>query len=84
MQNILIKFANFIIDNIVNLLTFILGILPNSPFSNLSFAVFTPYLGFINWLIPVGQMVSFLTAWGTAVLIYYIYSVVMRFTQVID
>lgn len=84
MQNILIKIANIFIDNIVNLLTLVLSILPDSPFSNLSFAVFTPYLGFINWLIPVGQMISFLAVWGSAVLIYYIYSVAMRFTNVIE
>lgn len=84
MQNILINLANFFIDNIVNLITLVLSILPDSPFSNLSFAVFTPYLGFINWLIPVGQMISFLAVWGSAVLIYYIYSVAMRFTNVIE
>lgn len=84
MQNILIKIANFFIDNIVSLINLILAILPDSPFANVDFSVFTPYLGFINWLIPVGQMIAFLVAWGTAVLIYYIYSVAMRFTQVID
>lgn len=84
MQNILIKIANFFIDNIVSLINLILAILPDSPFANIDFSVFAPYLGFINWLIPVGQMIAFLFVWGTAVLIYYIYSVAMRFTQVID
>lgn len=84
MQNILIKVANFFIDNISNLLNLVLMLLPDSPFSNLDFSVFAPFIGLINWFIPINQMVIFLATWGTAVMIYYIYSVAMRFVNAID
>jgi hypothetical protein len=84
MGNILIKFVNFIIDKIDLLLSLILSILPDSPFSSINVEFLTPYLANINWFIPVGRIVAMLAVWSSAVLIYYLYSVIMRFTNLVD
>jgi hypothetical protein len=48
------------------------------------FGFITPYLGYINWFLPFGQMLAFTGAWLTAVLIYYAYTIILRVTQAID
>lgn len=84
MLNILIEFANFFIDNISNFINLIMMLLPDSPFSAIDLGFLAPYLSFINWLIPVGQILTFLSVWCTAIGIYYIYSIALRFTNVVD
>jgi hypothetical protein len=75
---------NFFIDKIDLLLSLILSILPDSPFSSIDVSFLTPYLAQINWFIPVERIVSTLAVWSSAVLIYYLYTVIMRFTNLID
>lgn len=84
MGNIFIKLINFLIDKIDLLLSLILSILPDSPFSSIDVSFLTPYLAQINWFIPVGRIVAMLAVWTSAVLIYYLYTVIMRFTKLID
>lgn len=84
MLNILIDFVNFLIDNIVLILNAILSILPDSPFKSIDLSFITPYLGYINWFLPFGRMLTVASVWLTAVLIYYAYSVILRVTQTID
>jgi hypothetical protein len=43
-----------------------------------------PYMGWINWLVPVDQIVAILTAWGSAILIYYIYVTILRWIKAIQ
>lgn len=83
-MNILNKFLNGLINVFTTLLNFILSILPDSPFANVNINFLNPILGNINWFIPLDRIIITLTIWGTAVLIYYLYTVIMRFTKVID
>lgn len=84
MLNILIDFVNFLFDKIAFILNALLSILPMSPFKTVDFGFITPYLGYINWFLPIGQMLAFTGAWLTAVLIYYAYTIILRVTQAID
>lgn len=59
-------------------------LLPVSPFqryldefSNL------PYLGYLNWFIPVGTFVKIGFAWLTVIAAFYTYSILMRWLKMI-
>lgn len=84
MGNILISFLQFMIDNLFLLLEAIIQFLPDSPFSSVDFSPINQFLGYINWLIPVGLFVTFLGLWTSGVLIYYVYTIILRVTQTID
>ena len=42
------------------------------------------YLANLSWLLPIKQMIGILIAWLGCMLIYYVYSVVMRWIKLID
>lgn len=59
-------------------------LLPTSPFqpylkefSNL------PYLGYINWVVPVGKCVKIGLAWLSVIAVFYLYSIIMRWVKMI-
>ena len=41
-------------------------------------------LGYVNWFVPVGTMVSILTGWLTCIAAYYVYQIVLRWIHVIE
>lgn len=66
-------------------LDFVLGLLPRSPFADFidSFSGL-PYLGYLNWFVPVGTMLKIGTAWLTAIALFYIYSIIARWIKLIS
>lgn len=74
-----------IVDTIIKiLLTLFLGgiliaILPASPFPAIIQSIGElPMLGYINWFIPIGKLVGILTAWASAILIFFGISWIFR------
>lgn len=63
----------------------LLQFLPGSPFKAFldSFAAI-PELGYLNYFIPVAEMIAIGEAWLLCVGIFYLYSAVMRFTKLIE
>lgn len=59
-------------------------VLPTSPFREFldQFAEIE-YLGYLNWFVPVGDIIIVMELWLAAVSAYYLYSVVMRWVKVI-
>lgn len=43
-----------------------------------------PYLGYINWFIPVGAFVKIGTAWLVAIAVYYLYMVIARWVKLLS
>lgn len=63
---------------------FILNILPVSPFENLiSQFASLPYLGYLNWFVPVADIIGTFGLWLTAYGLYLVYSIVYRWLKVI-
>lgn len=62
----------------------LLKVLPLSPFQQF-IADFRglPALGYLNWFFPVGTCLKIMAAWLTAVGLFYLYSIVMRWVKVI-
>lgn len=61
-----------------------LAILPDSPFQSFLKTLGTiPGLGYLNYFVPVAEMVVILEAWLAAIAIFYIYQLVLRWIKLI-
>lgn len=60
------------------------SVLPLSPFQQYikAFAGL-PYLGILNWFIPIGVFVKIGAAWLGVIALFYLYSIAMRWVKVI-
>ena len=59
------------------------SVLPTSPFQQYikAFAGL-PYLGILNWFIPIGAFVKIGAAWLGVIALFYLYSIAMRWVNV--
>lgn len=64
--------------------TTIINFLPGSPFRALvdSFKNL-PYMRYLNWFIPIKEMLAVVEAWIAAVAIFYIYQAILRFIKLL-
>ena len=62
----------------------LLQLLPLSPFTQfIDLFRNLPFLGYLNWFFPVGDCLKVMAAWLTAVGLFYLYSILMRWLKVI-
>lgn len=58
---------------------FILFLLPDSPFRNISFPPeIETFLGYLNYYVPFAEMVTIAFAWVTCIAIFYSYQLILR------
>lgn len=82
MINSIFNFLGDLVDNAINV---ILMLLPDSPFMMLtSIPEVTAVLGFLNWAIPIAEMIAILQLWVTAVSVFYIYQLILRWAKAIE
>lgn len=75
----------FLIDGLKQVLVLALSILPDSPFRGfLDGLAELPFLGYLNWIVPISDFISLLSIWCAAVSIFYIASVLLRFAKAIQ
>lgn len=67
----LIESLNWIVDKLLNLLPVSPFTEPIKKFSEL------PQLGYLNWLIPVGDCLVILSGWLTAIALFYVYKAIL-------
>lgn len=86
MFSLLAQFFQKIIDLLGGVLSFVVDILPSSPFSYIDSAPeqITNILQGINYFIPIYNFVSILQAWLVAVAVYYLYSIWARWAKAIQ
>lgn len=65
-----IMIINFFITLICGVITWIVNILPTSPFKNLSLEIPTKYLGYINYIIPLNLIIPVLLGWAAVMVGY--------------
>lgn len=78
------EILNFLSDGITLISTFLVSVLPDSPFKLLDTTPIRPYLSFINYFIPVDFIIDTLVAWLFAIAVYYSYSVILRFIKAVS
>lgn len=62
----------------------ILSVLPTSPFAKYIDAFGDmPFLGWLNWFIPIKACLIVFAGWLVAVSLFYVYSAVMRWLKII-
>lgn len=62
----------------------VLSLLPTSPFQPyLATLSDIPYLGFLNWFVPIGACVKIAMAWLGCITLFYVYSVLLRWLKII-
>lgn len=68
-----------------SLMAIVMELLPDSPFRGFIDNIASiPYIGFFNYFVPVSDFVAILTAWGTAIGLYYVVSAILRTINAID
>ena len=75
---------NWLFEILAQVLSWVVNLLPNSPFTAISNTPIAPYLGFINWFIPFDFVITTLTLWLSAIAIYYVYSVILRWVKAVE
>lgn len=71
-------------DAFNGLINSILRVLPTSPFAPfISEFSSLPFLGYLNWFFPVRACLTVMAAWLTAIALFYVYSVIMRWVKMI-
>ena len=64
-----------------------LGMLPDSPFlflQDFENSDFQVYINYLNWFIDFQKINAILVAWCGAILIYYLYQIVLRWAKAIE
>lgn len=66
------------------LLALVMAFLPSSPFQTVINTISNiPYLQYLNWFFPVSECIAVLEVWLAAIVIYYLYSAIMRWIKII-
>lgn len=69
----------------ITLANMLLDFLPDSPFQSfLKVLGEIPALGYLNYFVPVSEMVVILESWLSAILIFYAYQLIMRWVKLIE
>ena len=68
-----------------SMLAVIMDLLPDSPFRGfIDNIISIPYICFLHYFVPISDFVAILTAWGTAIATYYVFSAILRAINAID
>ena len=73
-----------IIDGLGDTLESILSILPDSPFVAIDNSPVSEYIGYINWIVPMTEIIAILQVWVVAIATYYLVVIVLRWIKAIQ
>lgn len=76
--------VNWIMDNAIMALTWVIELLPSSPFNAISNADVSNFMGTLNWFLPLDKIVAELELWLTCVIIFYAYQIILRWVRAIE
>jgi len=84
MGQFIINMFNSILNGLGAVLTFVLLLLPKSPFAIIDNSPIAEFLPTINYFVPISEMIAIGEAWLTCIAIYYIYVIALRWVRAID
>lgn len=68
----------------IMLISLVLTLLPASPFVGFQYLIEKiPYLSFVNWIIPVGEILVIMESWLVVVAIYYGILYILNYTGIV-
>lgn len=79
------EIGNDILNWLQEKASFLIQFLPTSPFRRaIDLIGNIPYIEYINWFIPISDIVMILMWWGTAIGVYYAYMIILRWIKAIE
>ena len=81
-----INLINALIRGFGKVLQFVFVLLPDSPFQKyiIENSVIHKYADYINYFIPISMMLVIFEAWCSAIGVYYLYQIVLRWAKAIN
>lgn len=68
-----------------HILATVLSLLPGSPFTAFINAIpEIPFLGYLNYFVPVGEMIAIGQAWLVSITAFYLLQVILRWVKLIE
>lgn len=83
-MNVIINALNYVISQIGGLISLIFYLLPETPFNSIYQYLNNDFFMNLNWILPIPEILTFLVSWTTAVSLYYVISVVLRWIKAIE
>jgi len=83
-MNVIVKAINYIVSQIGGLITMLFNLLPATPFDSIYQYLNNDFFMNLNWIVPIPEILVFLVSWTTAVSLYYVISVVLRWIKAIE
>lgn len=80
----LVTFINWVIQALASIAKLAVQILPKSPFTYIDNSPIAEYIGYLNWIIPIEQMITLTGTWLFAITLYYSVSALLRWVKVIE
>lgn len=78
-------FQELLTNGLSNLADALVSVLPLSPFQEyIAYFQSLPYIGWINWFLPVRGYFIVWGSWLSAVGLYYLYSAILRWLKAIE
>lgn len=77
LYNAIIRIINYVVDN----LSLFLPVSPFRPFINQLESI--PWIGIVNYFVPIGTMLDIMFAWVSALGLYYVYALILRWVKVV-
>jgi hypothetical protein len=71
-------------SNLINALSWVLELLPDSPFQAISNSDVNQFMGTLNWFLPMSQIIAELELWITCVSVFYVYQLILRWIRAIE
>jgi hypothetical protein len=72
---------NGIIDVMSTIADGIVWLLPKSPFAALELAFDGELLGYMNYFLPISEMLNIMVSWGIAIAAFYLYKIILRWVK---
>lgn len=76
-------FLDSIGSTFMNAISWVINLLPDSPFQLVDNTDVSTFLGTLNWFLPLSQIVAILELWLVAITTYYLYMVILRWVKAI-
>lgn len=83
-MDIFLSIFEWLLNALTDFANTLLSVLPKSPFTSLlnSFSDI-PYLGWLNWFLPIKDFIFIGGLWLGVISLFYIYQIIMRWIKVI-
>lgn len=78
------KAINSLWDIITDAMTWVVNLLPDSPFQAISNSDVSEFMVGLNWIFPITEILAIMQLWTSAIMVFYIYQAILRWIKAIE